>query len=96
MRLATAKILCGIGLFLICASAFFITTRYDLDGRREWTRCEQERHVHQRGVYSRSPRCLELEDRFKTGLALVASGLVLIFVARPGSRAREAARSRGA
>lgn len=96
MRLATAKILCGIGFTLSCASAIFVATPYDLDGRREWKRCEQERSVHQRGLYPRSPRCLELEDRFKIGVALMASGLVLIFIARPGSRARKAVRSREA
>ena len=91
MRIETAKILCGIGFTIACASVFFIATPYDLDGTREWKHCRQERRIHQGGVYSRSPRCLELEDRFKTGAALLASGLVLIVIARPGSRARRAA-----
>lgn len=94
MRLATAKILCGIGFALACASAFLIATPYDLEGSREWKRCKQERRIHQRGVYPRSPRCLEIENRFETGMVLMVSGLVLIFIARPGSRARKAARSR--
>ncbi|SOB79163.1 hypothetical protein SAMN06297144_0408 [Sphingomonas guangdongensis] len=96
MRVATAKILCAIGFALITASAFFIATPFDLGGTREWKRCEKERRVHQRGIYARSPRCLELEDRFKTGATLAAGGLALVFVARPGSRKRRAAQSRAA
>lgn len=93
MRIATAKILCAIGFALITASAFLIATSYDMGGAREWKRCEKERKLYQRGTYARSPRCLELEDRFKTGASLAAGGLVLVFVARPGSRKRKAARS---
>lgn len=96
MRLATAKILCTVGLVLIATSALFISTSFNLEGRREWRRCVEERRVHQRGVYARSPRCLELEDRFKTGALLAASGVVLVLVARPGSRARKGARPRRA